>query len=549
MAYPRTPTLLAGAVLLLTVATATSSHAQFSVLHNFGTKSGDGTNPSYSGIVAQGRDGNMYSTTGNGGTNNLGTVFKVTPAGTLTVIYSFDGTHGSEPYGGLTLGTDGNFYGTAFGGGKFSYGTVFKITPGGSLTVLFNFTGGNDGSNPHAPPIEGTDGNFYGTTRTGGTHIYYGTVYKITPSGLFTTLYSFDVTPHGDYPVAPLVQGTDGNFYGTTVNGGASNQGIVFRITSSGKLTVLYSFGTTGSQPYSPIIQGTDGNFYGTTAFGGSAGGGIAFKITPTGKLTVLYNFGVGSGPAVPYAGLVQATDGLFYGNTYQGGTMGDGTIFRMSAIGQISSLYDFDSTTGAIPEVTLLQHTNGILYGDTYEGGTSKPACGNVGCGVFYRWNAGLKPFVSLVSTSGKIGKTIEILGQGFTGTTGVSFNGVAATFTFVSGTYLTAVVPTGATTGSVTVKTPGGTLTSNKTFRVTPVILSFSPTSGKVDTSVVITGNSLLQTNKVTFGGVKATTFTVNSNSQVKATVPTGAVTGKIGVTTSGGSATSSGTFTVLP
>jgi hypothetical protein len=228
---------------------------------------------------------------------------------------------------------------------------------------------------------------------------------------------------------------------------------------------------------------------------------------------------------------------------------MGDGTIFRMSAIGQISSLYDFDSTTGAIPEVTLLQHTNGILYGDTYEGGTSKPACGNVGCGVFYRWNAGLKPFVSLVSTSGKIGKTIEILGQGFTGTTGVSFNGVAATFTFVSGTYLTAVVPTGATTGSVTVKTPGGTLTSNKTFRVTPVILSFSPTSGKVDTSVVITGNSLLQTNKVTFGGVKATTFTVNSNSQVKATVPTGAVSGKIGVTTSGGSATSSGTFTVLP
>jgi uncharacterized repeat protein (TIGR03803 family) len=536
-------------VLLLTVATATSSHAQFSVLHNFGTKSGDGTNPSYSGIVAQGRDGNMYSTTGNGGTNNLGTVFKVTPAGKLTVIYSFDGTHGSEPYGGLTLGTDGNFYGTAFGGGKFSYGTVFKITPGGSLTVLFNFTGGNDGSNPHAPPIEGTDGNFYGTTRTGGTNIYYGTVYKITPSGLFTTLYSFDVTPHGDYPVAPLVQGTDGNFYGTTVNGGASNQGIVFRITSSGKLTVLYSFGTTGSQPYSPIIQGTDGNFYGTTAFGGSAGGGIAFKITPTGKLTVLYNFGVGSGPAVPYAGLVQATDGLFYGNTYQGGTMGDGTIFRMSAIGQISSLYDFDSTTGAIPEVTLLQHTNGILYGDTYEGGTSKPACGNVGCGVFYRWNAGLKPFVSLVSTSGKIGKTIEILGQGFTGTTGVSFNGVAATFTFVSGTYLTAVVPTGATTGSVTVKTPGGTLTSNKTFRVTPVILSFSPTSGKVDTSVVITGNSLLQTNKVTFGGVKATTFTVNSNSQVKATVPTGAVSGKIGVTTSGGSATSSGTFTVLP
>lgn len=479
----------------------------------------------------------------------MGTVFKITPAGTLTVIYSLDGTFGSEPYGGLTLGTDGNFYGTAFGGGKFGYGTVFQITPGGSLKVFYNFTGGSDGSNPQAPPIPGTDGNFYGTTKTGGTNVYYGTVYKITPSGTLTTLYSFDVT-HGYYPVAPLVQGTDGNFYGTTIHGGASNEGIVFRITPSGKLTVLYSFDVThGDQPYSPLIQGNDGNFYGTTTGGGSTGYGTVFKLTPAGNLTVLYNFAAGTGPSVPYAGLVQATDGYFYGNTYQGGTKSDGAVFRINANRQFSKLYDFDATTGAIPEVTLLQHTNGIFYGDSYEGGTSIPACGNLGCGVFYRLNAGLTPFVSLVSTSGKIGKTIEILGQGFTGTTGVSFNGVAATFTFVSGTYLTAVVPTGATTGSVTVKTPGGTLTSNKTFRVTPVILSFSPTSGKVDTSVVITGNSLLQTNKVTFGGVKATTFTVNSNSQVTATVPTGAVSGKIGVATSGGTATSSGTFTVLP
>jgi len=448
MDYPKTHTLFAVAVLLLTVATATPSHAQFSVLHNFGTKSGDGTNPSYSGIVAQGRDGNMYSTTGNGGTFNLGTVFKITPAGTLTVIYNFDGPHGSEPYGGLTLGTDGNFYGTAFGGGKFGYGTVFQITPGGTVTVLHNFAS-TDGSNPHAPPIQGTDGNFYGTTQTGGTNVYYGTVYKITPSGTITTLYSFDVT-HGYYPVAPLVQGTDGNFYGTTIHGGASNEGIVFRITPSGKLTVFYTFDVThGDQPYSPLIQGNDGNFYGTITGGGSTGLGTVFKLTPTGKITVLFNFAAGAGPSVPYAGLVQATDGFFYGNTFQGGTKSDGAVFRINANGQLSSLHDFDATTGAIPEVTLLQHTNGILYGDTVQGGTSIPACGNLGCGVFYRWNAGLKPFVSLVSTSGKIGKIIEILGQGFTGTTGVSFNGVAATFKVVSATYMTAVVPTGATTG----------------------------------------------------------------------------------------------------
>ncbi len=324
----------------------------------------------------------------------------------------------------------------------------------------------------------------------------------------------------------------------------------MFRITPSGKLTVFYTFDVThGDQPYSPLIQGNDGNFYGTITGGGSTGLGTVFKLTPTGKITVLFNFAAGAGPSVPYAGLVQATDGFFYGNTFQGGTKSDGAVFRINANGQLSSLHDFDATTGAIPEVTLLQHTNGILYGDTVQGGTSIPACGNLGCGVFYRWNAGLKPFVSLVSTSGKIGKIIEILGQGFTGTTGVSFNGVAATFKVVSATYMTAVVPTGATTGSVTVATPGGTLTSNKIFRVTPVILSFSPTSGKVDTSVVIMGNSLTQTTRVTFGGVKATTFTANSDTQVTATVPTGAVTGKIGITTLGGTATSSGTFTVMP
>jgi hypothetical protein len=225
----------------------------------------------------------------------------------------------------------------------------------------------------------------------------------------------------------------------------------------------------------------------------------------------------------------------------------GDGTIFRLSAKGQVSDLYDFDVKTGFRPEANLLQHTNGILYGDTYEGGTSIPACGNSGCGVFYSVNAGLGPFVSLVTTSGEVGKTIEILGQGFKGTTGVSFNGVAAKFTVVSATSLTAAVPAAATTGAVTVKTPGGTLISNKVFRVTPVILSFTPTSGKVGTSVTIKGNSLTQTKVVTFGGVKATSFKVKSDTVVMATVPTGAKTGHIGITTAGGTVFSSAIFTV--
>jgi uncharacterized repeat protein (TIGR03803 family) len=557
MAHQRTRVLLAIAVLVLAVTTSTTSQAQFSVLHDFlGSNSADGCNPTYSGIVAQGRDGNMYGTTENGGapsfTNNRGTVFQVTPAGALNLIYSFPNseTEGWYPFGGLTLGTDGNFYGTTkyYGlPGGSSFGSVFQITPGGSRTYLYIFTGGSDGRYPTAPPIQGTDGKWYGTTQ--GDFSNPGSVYKLTPPGTFKVLYQF---VHGEQPQDPLVQATDGNFYGTTHYGGTSNNGSVFRITPAGKFTVIYNFDTTNGQaPYSPLIQGADGNFYGTTTSGGSAGGGVVFKLTRAGKITVLYNFVQGDTPSVPFAGLVQATDGYLYGTTgqgnSQGGTTSNGTIFRMKAIPSTPSyLHDFDQyPTGRDPQDTLLQHTNGILYGDTIEGGVP-----NVGCGVFYSWNQGLKPFVSLLSTSGKVGDTIGILGQKFTGTTAVFFNGVSAAFTLDTtypDTYLTATVPSGATKGKVTVVTPTGTLTSNKVFTVVPIILSFSPTSGKVGASVVITGSGLTQASKVTFGGVKATTFTVNSDSKVTATVPIGAKTGKIAITTPGGTATSSGTFTV--
>ena len=264
---------------LLILALLGSGRAQYSVLYNFGSRSGDPLEPFYSGIIAQGRDGNLYSTAP-GGANNVGAVFKITPAGTLTTLYSFDTTHGAYPYGGLTLGMDGNFYGTTSGGGA-GWGTVFKITPSGALTVLYNFTNGSDGASPYAPPIQGTDGNFYGTAFGGGICGNCGTVYKITPSGTFTSLYQFDVT-HGFGPYAPLVQGTDGNFYGTTQDGGTNDDGVVFKVTSAGKLTVLYNFDLThGALPLGPLVQGSDGNFYGTAETGGSANNGVVFKITP----------------------------------------------------------------------------------------------------------------------------------------------------------------------------------------------------------------------------------------------------------------------------
>jgi uncharacterized repeat protein (TIGR03803 family) len=358
--------------------------------------------------------------------------------------------------------------------------------------------------------------------------------------------------------------GTDGNFYGTTAGGGTNappeGAGTVFKITPAGKLTVLYNFCSQpgcadGQSPTSPLVQGTDGNFYGTTFQGGANGFGEAFKITMGGTLTVLHSMnGTSDGydPFAGNAGLVQATDGNFYGANTAGGSLGYGTLYRITPKGTFTVLYNFDGTTGWNPYVTPFQHTNGVIYGDTELGGTGNVSpciagSANASCGVFYGWQANLPPFVSLLPYSGKVGDTIEFLGQGFTSGTTVSFNGTSAAPTVVSGTYLTAAVPKGATTGFVKVTTSGVTLKSNKKFRVTPQITSFKPTSGPVGTAVTITGVSLLQTTSVTFGGVKATTFTVNSDTQVTADVPTGAKTGKIGITTKGGKVTSSGTFTV--
>lgn len=533
----------------------------FSVLYNFGSEASDPFQPAYSGMVAQGRDGNLYSTAPHGGTC-CGTVFQVTPAGKLTNIHSFSssGDDGGFPHGGVTLGTDGNFYGTTYEGGTSESGVVFKVTSGGTYTTLYSFTGGSDGGFPYAPPIEGNDGNFYGTTAFGGDvnacNGGCGTIYKITTAGKLTTLYQFDIT-HGNGPYTPLVQGTDGNFYGTAEYGGVGNAGVVFKITPAGKFTVVYAFDEThGEFPLAPLVQGSDGNFYGTTEYGGVHSSGVVFKITPVGKITVLHSMNGTSDGAQPFGGLVQASDGNFYGTNVYGGTKACngtddcGTFFKITPKGAFSVLYQFDGTTGEQPAITPFQHTAGSVYGDTQSGGTGDVSpCTAGNCGVFYGWSSSALPaFVSLLNYSGKVGKTIEFLGQGFVkGKTTVSFNGTAAIATIASGTYLTAAVPSGATTGLVTVTTSGVKLASNKIFRVTPQITSFNPTSGPIGTSVTIAGVSLTQTKKVTFGGVAATDFTVDSDKQVTATVPTGAVTGHIEITTAGGTAASSGVFTV--
>jgi uncharacterized repeat protein (TIGR03803 family) len=554
---------LAIAVVVLAVAAAAPMQAQtYSALYEFGGQTRDPTNPQYSGLIAQGRDGNLYSTapaTPLGLCSFCGAVFNITPSGTVTVVYDFNDATGSgyTPFSGLILGIDGNFYGTTKVAGTFGGGTLFKITASGTLTTRYNFGACKypckDGLYPIAPPVQGTDGSFYGTTPYTNDGTDSGVVYKLTSAGKFTTIHAFDYTAGGYNPNAPLIQGADGNFYGTTTLGGktlgsncvvrsASNScGTVFKMTPAGKVTFIYEFDKThGAGPIGPVIQGTNGNFYGTTSEGGTSGFGVVFKLTSAGVLTVLHNFN-GTDGKTPDAGLVQANDGNFYGVASAGGTLGYGTIFKVSSTGTFSVVYNFENTHGAAPQVTLFQHTNGILYGDTESGDSH-------GYGVFYSLNIGAAEFARLQPTSGKVGSSVGIFGQGFTGTKAVSFNGVNATPLSVTDTYLTVTVPSGAKTGTVTVVRPSGKLNSLQQFKVTPTISSFSPSSGKVGTIVTINGTGLTQTTKVTFG-VKAATFKFISDSKVTATVPSGATTGKITVTTAGGSATSSGTFTVTP
>jgi len=481
-------------VALVCAAMAIPSAGQtFTTLVQFDLNT-DGAGPQY-GALVQGRDGNLYGTTSGGSTNSTaGTVFRMTPDGTLTTIYNFcsqaNCADGHTPVAGLVLGTDGNFYGTASSGGDLSCGypygcgTVFKITPAGALTTLHTFTGQGDGAGPFAGLAQGRNASFYGTTGSEGGD---GTVFKITPSGMLTTVHFFG-RPDGLWPISGPALGIDGNFYGTTSGGGTSSNcndgcGTVYKMTPVGKLSTLHSFDLTdGAELVGGVVQAADGSLYGTSALGGTSpvcaglyadGCGTVFKITPAGKLSTLYNFCSLSNcfdGVSPYGTLMQATDGNLYGTALEGGALDYGTLFQITTSGVFKVLHNFDRDNGGVPFAGLMQATNGILYGTTYYGGTP-PSC-NYGCGSIYIIDLGLSPFVEALTYSGKVGKTIEFLGQGFTSATTVSFNGTPSTRSVKSGTYLTAVVPSGATTGFVTITTSSGSLRSNKIFRVIPQI-----------------------------------------------------------------------------
>jgi uncharacterized repeat protein (TIGR03803 family) len=378
----KTLRLIIAFILLALAARTFNANAQTETnLYPFPGYLNDGRYP-YAGLV-QGCDGNFYGTTYAGGPFNLGTIFRISPGGSETMLYWFAGSSysdGEYPYAGLVQGSDGNFYGTTFAGGMYVNGTVFRISPSGSYTNLHSFgKSPNDGGYPYAGLVQGSDGNFYGTTSEGGTN-NEGTVFRISPSGSETNLHSFVGYPSdGEYPYAGLVQGRDGNFYGTAYSGGTDNEGTVFRISPSGTYTTLYSFGIApndGESPEAWLVQGSDGNLYGTTYSGGTVlcHCGTVFRISPSGSETNLHSFGDSDG-ANPYAGLVQGSDGDFYGTTYSGGTnqCGCGTVFRISPDGSLTTLYTFSGAynDGAAPYAGLVQGSDGNFYGTTYAGGT----------------------------------------------------------------------------------------------------------------------------------------------------------------------------------
>lgn len=342
----------------------------------------DGDKPQYESLI-QGTDGNFYGVTYQGGANGLGTIFKMTPAGAVTVLYNMADTDGfyrdARPTSTLLQASDGNFYGTTRRGGPIDCGFIYKITPAGTESKLYDFcyTAGvfdrAAPSTPYSGLIQGTDGYLYGTSSSGGDH-FSGTVFRISLSGVLTVLHSFylydDNSTSGITPVGRLVQGTDGNLYGTTGT-------TIYRVNPNGSgyetAHAIDRF-AEGFLVDAGLTLGKDGNFYGTASGGGVNLTGSVFRMTPAGVFTVLYTFSAAGteGSAPDYCELVQAGDGNFYGTTSTGGKSGNGTVFKITPAGAFTSLYSFGISDGGTPEGGLTLGSDGNLYGTTSIGGAN---------------------------------------------------------------------------------------------------------------------------------------------------------------------------------
>ncbi|HEX4119445.1 MAG TPA: choice-of-anchor tandem repeat GloVer-containing protein, partial [Verrucomicrobiae bacterium] len=353
---------------VLTVTSVTGAGVTITDLYSF-TGGGDGANPN--GLM-QASDGNFYGTAENGGIDSSGTVFQMTPAGIVATMHQFgqSGGSGFSPQAGLVQGTNGALYGTTTDGGAHGWGTIFEITTNGGLTTVYMFDGG-DGAFPQEPMILDTDGDFYGTTSGGGAD-EHGEVFRLTPAGALTQVVSFDY----DNGVNPntLLEGMDGTLYGTTFDGGTNGGGIIFNIATDGTLNTLFSFSYTngGFLPAAGLAQSPEGDFYGTTFDGGTFGHGTIFAMSQSDIVQTSNSFTGGNDGGHPSADLLQASDGNYYGTTLDGGPYNAGTVFRWTPGGALVTLVTFDGFNGANPKSRLVQGLDGNLYGTTQNGGAS---------------------------------------------------------------------------------------------------------------------------------------------------------------------------------
>ncbi|MFZ0479352.1 MAG: choice-of-anchor tandem repeat GloVer-containing protein [Terriglobales bacterium] len=381
-------------VLFVLLIAARPAQAQTeSILYPFAcTNGGGGACTPWEGVVLD-KGGNVYGTTTEGGTSALGVIFKVTPSGAFSTLYNFcsasECADGGWPIYGLVIDKEGNLYGATVYGGAFANGTVFKVTPSGTETVLYNFT--SSYSIYYAQPNLALDskGNLYGVTPD------TFSIFKLTPSGTYSTLYTFCSAPNcadGNEPLGGVILDKLDNLYGTTKFGGANGLGIVFKLTPSGTETVLHSFDANGEDGFYPeagVILDSKDNIYGTTTLGGKIGVGSVFEVTASGTETILYSFAAGADGFSPYASLVFDKKHNLYGTTAYGGSYGSGTVFEVTPKGVETVLHSFErnGTDGYFPATGLAINAAGDLYGTTTDGGSGKgTACVPNGCGVVFK-------------------------------------------------------------------------------------------------------------------------------------------------------------------
>lgn len=453
----------------------------------------------------------------------------ISTAQTFRTLVAFQGANGANPgFTPLVQGEDGSLSDVTRAGGTGDDGTLFKMTARGKLRTIYSFICCSEGMSPTGGLLLDTDGIYFGTTQSGGNndtcqiHGGCGTVFSIRKDGALTTLHTFNGAGDGALPVGVLLQAVDGNIYGTTPNGGdltcnpPYGCGTVFKMTPSGEFTAIHIFrGPDGESPYGGLIQASDGNFYGTTNGGGPERYGTVFRINTAGTLTTVYGFTGGSDGGQPYAALLQASDGNLYGTTRNNAA----TIFQLTLSGELTTLHTFFYPSGDTPDSALIQATDGNLYGTAYSGGTEN-------YGVIYS-----------VSLSG----TFTIL-HNFLNTDGA--NPTAGLYQATNGRFY------GITTqgGSFQCGLSLGCGTMFSLDMGFDPFVGFLHGIGRIGKAFDILGQGLTGTTTVMINGTPAS-FTVVSDTYIRATVPAGATTGYVTVATPSGTLTSNVPFHVIP